>query len=61
MQHVHIAEAGRFEVDQVKLMQAAEEMLRAVAAANASWRVGRRRRRSRRPVFAVRRSAARRG
>jgi hypothetical protein len=57
----HVTEAGRVEVDQVKLMQAAEEMLRVVAAANAAWRVGRRRRRSRRPMFAVRQTLARRG
>ena len=64
MHHIHIAEAERSDVHQVKLMQAAEEMLRAVASANAAWTAGRRRRRSRRSALAgaaVRRALGRRG
>jgi hypothetical protein len=51
MHHVHIPEPERIEIDHAKLMQAADEMLRAVAAANAGWRLGRRGRRTRRPAF----------
>jgi hypothetical protein len=62
MHHDHqiqIAEAAR-ERDgaRMKLMQAADEMLRAVASANAAWRVGRRRSRARRRASPPRFKAA---